>query len=151
MEVHCSNGTLRMQGIAANQRRTAEETITYSKLGGSNLYCKCSSLEDVIIWGLPRTRICLESRAPCRKYAGIWLPEGIPSIWLQKFLRWPYGGCRTHPGFPKYSLEVGTPPRAPTWSLRLSPQLTTSKIRRRFTPGLCFDSRVSFDFSNTLT
>lgn len=54
-EVHCCNGTLRMQGIAANQRRTAKVMITYSKLRGSNLYCKCSSLEDVIISDLPGT------------------------------------------------------------------------------------------------
>lgn len=60
-EVCASNGTLRMQGIAANQRRTAKETITYSKLRGSILRCKCSSLEEVILWGLPRTRICLLS------------------------------------------------------------------------------------------
>lgn len=79
MEVRCRNGTLRMQGIAANQRRTAKEMITYSKLRGSNLYCKCSSLEDVIIWGLPRTRICLLSHElPAEIMQGFDFQRGFP-------------------------------------------------------------------------
>lgn len=79
MEVRCRNGTLRMQGIAANQRRTDKEMITYSKLRGSNLYCKCSSLEDVIIWGLPRTRICLSSHElPAKIMQGFDFQRGFP-------------------------------------------------------------------------
>lgn len=98
MEICCSNGTMRIRWVAANQRSIAKEMIKYSKLWGSNLYCKCSSLGGVMIWGLHRFSLCLSShkllagnmRGLDFQRVQVHLNSRGPGIWLPEF-HGPFG------------------------------------------------------------
>ena len=151
MEVCCCNGTLRMQGIAANQRRTAKEMITYSKLGGSNLYCKCSPLEDVITWGLPRTSICLLSHElVAGDTQGFDFQRGSPPFGSKNFNTNPMEDAEPTLGPPDVAWRYGAPQEHLHGASTSHPSRSSWPAVKQG-DGLhqgCFDSQGSSELTN---